>query len=58
MNVLNLIGRNKELLNGDISDHNLELSDIIENSSFLILGAAGSIGQALAKEIINWSPTF
>ena len=56
MNVLNLIGRNKELFNDDISDHNLELSNIIENSSFLILGAAGSIGQALAKEIFNRSP--
>ena len=56
MNVLNLIGRNKELFNDDISDHNLELSDIIKNSSFLVLGAAGSIGQALAKEIFNRSP--
>ena len=56
MNVLNLIGRNKELFNDDISDHNLELSNIIKNSSFLVLGAAGSIGQALAKEIFNRSP--
>ena len=53
MNVLNLIGRNKELFNDDISDHNLELSDIIENSSFLVLGAAGSIGHALSKEIFE-----
>ena len=56
MNVLNLIGRNKELFNDDISDHNLELSDIIKNSSFLVLGAAGSIGQALVKEIFYRSP--
>jgi FlaA1/EpsC-like NDP-sugar epimerase len=56
MNILNLIGRNKELFNDDISDHNLELSDIIENSSFLVLGAAGSIGQALSKEIFTRNP--
>ena len=30
MNTLNLIGRNKELFNDDISDHNLELSNIIK----------------------------
>ena len=51
MNILNLIGRNKELFSEDISKHELELSDVIKRSSFLILGAAGSIGQALSKEI-------
>ena len=56
MNILNLIGRNKELFSEDVSEHNRELSNVIENSSFLILGAAGSIGQALAKEIFNRSP--
>ena len=52
MNDLNLIGRNKELFSDDISVHNRDISNIIENSSFLVLGAAGSIGQALAKEIL------
>ena len=56
MNILNLIGRNKELFSEEISEHNRELSNVIENSSFLVLGAAGSIGQALSKEIINRNP--
>jgi FlaA1/EpsC-like NDP-sugar epimerase len=56
MNVLNLIGRKKELFSEDISEHNRELSNVIKNSSFLVLGAAGSIGQALVKEIFNRSP--
>ncbi len=56
MNILNLIGRNNELFSHDISYNNRELSNVIENSSFLVLGAAGSIGQALSKEIINRNP--
>ena len=56
MNILNLIGRNEELFSEEISEHNRELSNVIENSSFLVLGAAGSIGQALSKEIINRNP--
>ena len=56
MNVLNLIVRNEELFSADISNNNCELSNVIENSSFLVLGAAGSIGQALSKEIYNRSP--
>ena len=56
MNVLKLIGREKELFSEDISKNNRELSNIIANSSFLVLGAAGSIGQALAKNIFNRSP--
>ena len=56
MNVLKLIGREKELFNEDISKNNRELSNIIANSSFLVLGAAGSIGQALSKEIFSRNP--
>ena len=56
MNVLELIGRNKELFSDDLSEHDYELSNVIKNSSFLVLGAAGSIGQALSKEIFNRNP--
>ena len=56
MNVLELIGRNKELFSDDITEHNRELSNIIVRSSFLVLGAAGSIGQALSKEIFLRNP--
>jgi len=56
MNILNLIGRNKELFRDDLSNNSSELSSLIENSSFLVLGAAGSIGQALSKEIFQRNP--
>jgi UDP-N-acetylglucosamine 4,6-dehydratase len=56
MDVLELIGRTKELLNDDISHYEDELSKIIKDSSFLVLGAAGSIGQQLTKEIFERNP--
>jgi len=56
MNVLKLIGRNKELFRMDISNNHRELLNLIANSSFLVLGAAGSIGQALTKELFLRNP--
>ncbi|QKF67538.1 UDP-GlcNac (UDP-linked N-acetylglucosamine) inverting 4,6-dehydratase [Arcobacter venerupis] len=54
--MLNLIGRTKELFTNDIKDNEDELKLIISSSSFLILGGAGSIGQAVTKEIFKRSP--
>jgi UDP-N-acetylglucosamine 4,6-dehydratase len=56
MNILNLIGREKELFQEDISTHGIELEQIVNNSSFLVIGAAGSIGQAVTKEIFKRKP--
>jgi len=54
--ILSLIGREKELFSGDIKNHNQELQDIVPKSSFLVVGAAGSIGQAVTKEIFKRNP--
>ena len=54
--MLNLIGRTKALLTDDIKTSNIELSNIISTSSFLVLGGAGSIGQAVTKEIFKRDP--
>ena len=56
MNILSLIGRNKELFGEDISEHENELSQIVSSSSFLVIGGAGSIGQAVTKEIFKRRP--
>lgn len=56
MNILKLIGRSRELFYDDINDHEQYISDIIRKSSFLVIGAAGSIGQAVAKEIFKRNP--
>lgn len=56
MNILSLIGRNKELLAEDINKHEDDLRKIISKSSFLVIGGAGSIGQATVKEIFKRNP--
>lgn len=56
MNTLELIGRSKSLFIQDISDFKNELSRKIVGSSFLVIGGAGSIGQAVTKEIFKRNP--
>ena len=50
---LNLIGRTQELFVEDIKHWDEKLKAIINSSKFLVLGGAGSIGQAVVKEIFN-----
>ena len=56
MNILNLIGREKNLFEADINKHESELLDKVGTSKFLVLGGAGSIGQAVTKEIFKRNP--
>ncbi|MFT6986706.1 MAG: FlaA1/EpsC-like NDP-sugar epimerase [Psychromonas sp.] len=56
VSILPLIGRTQELLNTDLNSNEKELSKIVSNSKFLVLGAAGSIGQAVTKEIFKRNP--
>lgn len=37
-NILSLIGRNKALFTGDLAKHENKLTDIVSESSFLVLG--------------------
>ncbi|TNF44404.1 MAG: UDP-N-acetylglucosamine 4,6-dehydratase, partial [Bacteroidetes bacterium] len=53
MNYLKLIGREKELFVDDILNHEKELTEIVSSSKFLVIGGAGSIGQAVTKEIFR-----
>ena len=55
--VLSLIGRDKELFSNDIQNHEAELSEIVSSTRFLVLGGAGSIGQAVTKEIFKRNPS-
>lgn len=56
MDILSLIGRNQLLFTNDIEKHEAELRSIIQKSTFLVLGGAGSIGQATTKEIFRRNP--
>ncbi|NLS13564.1 UDP-N-acetylglucosamine 4,6-dehydratase [Vibrio sp. SM6] len=54
--ILPLIGRTDALFTQDIAQHEAELSNIVSQSRFLVLGGAGSIGQAVTKEIFKRHP--
>lgn len=54
--ILSLIGRDKELFTADINRQERKLSELVGSSSFLVLGGAGSIGQAVTKEIFKRNP--
>jgi FlaA1/EpsC-like NDP-sugar epimerase len=56
IDILTLIGRTKELFSQDLQKYEKELSDIVSTSSFLVIGGAGSIGQAVTKEIFKRNP--
>ena len=56
MSILKLIGREAEIFAKDISAKEQELSDIVSESTFLVIGGAGSIGQAVTKEIFKRNP--
>lgn len=54
--VLQLIGRENEIFSDDIHKNEDALSTIVSNSRFLVLGGAGTIGQAVTKEIFKRQP--
>ncbi len=56
MDILSLIGRNTELFKEDVSNYENKLSVKVKQSSFLVIGGAGSIGQAVVKEIFKRNP--
>jgi FlaA1/EpsC-like NDP-sugar epimerase len=56
MDTLSLIGRNQLLFSKDIQNHESQLSNLVGNSRFLVIGGAGFIGQAVTKEIFKRNP--
>ncbi|MDB2504024.1 UDP-N-acetylglucosamine 4,6-dehydratase [Gammaproteobacteria bacterium] len=56
MDYLSLIGRSDALFLQDILSHGKDLKAIIEKSRFLVIGGAGSIGQAVTHEIFKRDP--
>ena len=56
MSTLELIGRNQPLFDFDVSQHEKHLSSIVATGRFLVIGGAGSIGQAVVREIFKRHP--
>ena len=55
-NILKLINRKSNLFTEDMKIYNDIIVNIIRQSTFLVLGGAGSIGQAVTKEILKRNP--
>lgn len=55
-NLLPLIGRNKPLFTTDILKRESEISGIVKNSRFLVIGGAGTIGSAICRELFARDP--
>ena len=55
-NILPIIGRQAHLFDEDLKVYEKELLAKISSSNFLVIGAAGSIGQAVTKEIFKRNP--
>ena len=56
MNILNLLGRTRRLFEADIDAHEAQLSAVARRSRVLVIGGAGSIGQAVTREIFTRRP--
>ena len=56
MNILDLIGRTKHLFSGDMARLENEVCELVSKSGFLVIGGAGSIGQAVVTEIFRRNP--
>ncbi|ARU59572.1 UDP-N-acetylglucosamine 4,6-dehydratase [Oleiphilus messinensis] len=57
ISILPLIGREQELFADDMNSQATTINEIVSNSKFLVLGGAGSIGQAVTKEIFKRNPS-
>ena len=56
MNYLSLIGRDSVLFASDLIHKQKELSNLVNKARFLVIGGAGSIGQAVTREIFKRDP--
>ena len=56
MDLLHIIGRKKTLFLNDLKHFNNTLENYVSKSKFLVIGGAGSIGQAVTKEIFKRNP--
>lgn len=51
MKTLELIGRDNALFEEDLRNYDEEISQIVNENSFLVIGGGGSIGQAVTKQL-------
>jgi FlaA1/EpsC-like NDP-sugar epimerase len=56
MDILSLIGRNEPLFEEDLLSYAGQLKGLVSDGRFLVIGGAGSIGQAVTREIFIRDP--
>jgi len=56
MSQLNLIGRTSALFDEDLNQAEAKLGNLVSHGKFLVIGGAGTIGQAVVKEIFKRAP--
>jgi FlaA1/EpsC-like NDP-sugar epimerase len=56
MNMLQMIGRSSPLFDTDLAQLEDQLLEQVKNARFLVIGGAGSIGQAVTREIFKRNP--
>jgi FlaA1/EpsC-like NDP-sugar epimerase len=56
MDILSLVGRKQPLFDADVRSNEMELSALVSASRFMVIGGAGSIGQAVTREIFKRKP--
>lgn len=54
--ILNIVERENELFNQDVQFFESDLKEKVTTSRFLVIGGAGTIGQAVVKEIFKRNP--
>jgi len=56
ISILNILDKKRNLFEKDLTQFESKIQEIIKNSSFLVLGGAGTIGSATVKEIFKRNP--
>ena len=56
--ILDIIGRKAPIFDQDINERQKEILEIINKSSFLVIGGAGSIGKSVVTEIFKGNLAF
>lgn len=56
MDILSLLGRTQPLFERDVTRHEGRIRELVSSSRFLVIGGAGSIGQATTREIFKRDP--
>ena len=56
MNIMEIVGRTRPLFDADVSAREAELKERIEGSRILVIGGAGTIGQAVVRELFKRDP--